>query len=443
MIKLDHKKRLFMVLVVFTVIASCGPGSTIQVPADLAAAGRQYPPPVIQIQNIDISGTATPQVLTSTTFPDPWTVVAKADHDQWGNYYADTQIIGLATDNNLGVQFFRIQITDSTGFVDADISAQQSLPANRQVLPTLGIAGSGGQSLGSNSGSVPAGAVNPLTIYYNGSDFFTMNAWAFNFSLHGTHMVETYICPKCKYEPGSGGPIGVGIGTSPSGGTGCSAAPRKAGPFSSVSNFTSSAGSTVSSPDNSWSATIQQTTPANSAFQFNAILKSGTSTQSISFDRSTISPSLQPPVGGVAFSTDSSKVIVATYNLPAMNIAQQVTFQFADKSYFNSPHTTNVSTYETDPSAGPTTSPLDVEPQLFLSPDSSVAFVLGAPVAGTPTSKFSMQAYDLKNMHPLKEAASNTNTTSAGPASVVIDQTGCKVLATISNPSTTYSYVIP
>jgi hypothetical protein len=372
----------------------CGCSQKIQLPPNYASLGKGAPVPTITVQDFDQQGSSSPNLVVSTTSPTTDTInvtlTPEKDKQEFGppQYDASLVITGQATEKYLGIENFRLQVVDGYGIED-DVTVTQTLDNTFKVFPTLGIIGT--------DGSGQAGVKLPISIWGSGGYSTTVTITAVDFASVSKTLVVIYSCPKCSVN--HGGPIGVtstgptGTPTQPS-----SCPARTPGSFQLVNPTYNSIGAPAfSSTDGTWSATVQATNPTNNADAYRAIMKRGPSMASVPFNIGTLPGSGLMPVGGVGFTANSKKAVIATYNTPQMHMHAPVSYQVVDETkLFTSPTSyPNLSAYETDPDPSPQAQLLYLQPQIYFSPDASLALVVSAPVDGTQYSTANLSAYDV------------------------------------------------
>jgi len=357
-------------VLVWPMLLLAGCATMVQLPA---TCGRNCGPPVITVENQPVPyDTVTPLEVTSTA-PQNVTMKFKSP-----NVDSCTAVLLNATDTQQGVQSLHLQIFDNGGNPYYDLSTSQAPDSKNQVNATLTILNNG----------VPQPNTFEILICPNpGPD--TLTATAVNFGGQQTSMTVKYTCPKCKYYPGGGWAGGEGSGGT-SGTSGSSSTQRSSGYFVEVTPPTNQGlGAGPSSPNGSVTTKIGQGSTPNAR----TVVFTETSTKKTyagSFNLGGLQ--IVGTIGGVQFSPDSKYAVIETATSAASS-AQQASFELIDlttafSSASNAAHSFPV--YERQGQSQPW-----VVPRAFLSPDSTLALFIQAPIGDNQYS-IDWELFDLQ-----------------------------------------------
>jgi hypothetical protein len=418
---------LILVTGVMSQLASCAREVKIQLPDRYWATGSQDRPPSIEINNLAVYGSVDKSQVQSATAGSPELVLVTPERNEQDGA-ALVLITGIARDDLLGVNYFRIRV-EGNHQVLSEVIANQFIEDDKKVFRTLGIFGSDGNG--------QSGAAFPIEFWTTRDYPVTVSALAMNFGWVTKSMAVSYSCPTCYSASsihGGGGSTPVGVVTPP---PNMGPPPRKAGAFAEVTSAISNVGqSPITSANGLYSASVQPNL-AGSIDPTLVVLKSGTKSFSVPFSVGSVS-TLIPPIGGVAFTADSSRAIVATFNKPAKGIKQQVSFIVVslDKA-FTTGSTGAISVYETNPVAGGAA--LLVQPRIFVSQDSTLALVVSAPVGGSPSNLASVSLWDLFGGSMTKLIGSQNVSGIFSSATV----SGNQVIVTLSGTPSSLTFNVP
>lgn len=282
------------------------------------------------------------------------------------------RITGSAWDHTYGVKTITVSVAGPTGSV---LATESQTPDHlHRVFDSLEIAGTDGNG---NPGGIPL-TISPLA---TGVITVTVIVKATNFASKSSTMLANFEAPTSPSTGATPRPTTPPVSPTP-GGT-PSSAEREQGPFVEVVPIAAPTNMPILSPDHSY---IMRLSPGSSV--------SGTQKEIAQFSSASTGSgfSVQFIPGGAQFTAKSTRAVVESLD---PTVANEVDYSvYALPSALTTMSAAKVTAYSKDPSPGPA-GPAMLSPRIFFSPDSTLALVIGAPVAGTSAAVMHLDAVDL------------------------------------------------
>jgi hypothetical protein len=389
--------RLAAVLAISSLmlLAGCGEQAKIALP-DASLESDELPS--IEISALVEEGSANKPTINSASGANPETVFVKSE----GRFPNSCPYVNFSTVANhpvLGIRYLRIRVIKG-GVVLQEVVREQFADQNGQIFASLGIVGTaqGSATTPGVMSGIRARVARPVRV-----EVFAMSYnWKAR-TFQGLYRCKAYEDnPRWfNYDPLPGNPGTPNFPTpSPSSSMSPSPAPSPSavipinGNFVLIAATSSSSGQNIGSNPAGYKALIGNT--GGTVFNKSVAISntSGSLSRPFTFAWGMVPP-LQNAFGGFSFDHNAKFGVIATLSPSATTPTKRGAFLLValPGALSGSGPIPAIDVYMQDPTDPSSTQ--YVEPRLFMSPDSTLAVAVGAPVGGP--GLYSIAAYDLRS----------------------------------------------